>query len=268
VGASAGFGQVNGEYGDSVGSAALLGTLIAAKQFGSHVRVGLFTQFGSIDDDTDEVDVTFRLPMLGAFIGFSEQPDGQGVQARVSAAYEQGKVDYSRVALLGPSSDVKSNGEFETYGFYGEMGWGYAFENGMLLTPFVALAASEATRDAYKEGGADGFSYDDFSVSQVTGIVGLRLKGMFAEDFGYRFGAAIEHDFSYDVDTFKVSGDDFGTSSYDSDYGPSDWRMSGTAGVSYFLSPTEEFMLDGYVSQFSDDDSLNFAISAGFRLGF
>jgi hypothetical protein len=34
------------------------------------------------------------------------------------------------------------------------------------------------------------------------------------------------------------------------------------------ISANKEIMLDGYVSQFSDDETLNFAVSAGFRFGF
>jgi hypothetical protein len=84
----------------------------------------------------------------------------------------------------------------------------------------------------------------------------------------YRLGAGVEHDFSYDVDDFKVSSADFGTSSYSSELAPSDWRLNGTAGFSYFMSPNKELMLDGFVSQFSDDDDLNYAVSVGFRFGF
>ena len=89
---------------------------------------------------------------------------------------------------------------------------------------------------------------------------------------GDRFGATLscgryDHDFSYDVDAFKISGD-FGTSSYDSNVAPSDWRLSGTAGISYFFSPNKEFSLDGYVSQFDDGKSPDWAVSAGFKLGF
>jgi hypothetical protein len=270
VGANATFGQFGPDSDDGMSDAgALLGTLIAAKRFGSQFRVGLFTQFGRVDDDDDEsVDVTFRMPMLGAFVGFSEDPDGEGLQARISAAYEQGEADYSRTALLGPAATIKSDGDFRTYGAYGEFGWGYGFGNGTVLTPFLAIAASESTRDGYDESGPNGFSYDDFSVTQVTGLAGLRLKGMLGEDFTYRLGAAVEHDFTYDVDAYTILGDDFGSSSYSSDMGPSEWRMSGTAGISYLISPNKEIMLDGYVSQFSDDDSLNFAVSAGFRFGF
>ncbi|MCA3572678.1 MAG: autotransporter outer membrane beta-barrel domain-containing protein, partial [Aestuariivirga sp.] len=271
IGASASFGKYGPDVDDGASDAgALLGTIMAAKRLGSQVRVGLFMQFGSVDGDDDEaVDVTSTMPMLGAFAGFSEMPEGDGWQALISGAYQQGEVDYSRSALLGPEDITKSsNGDFETYGVYGELGYGFRFGGGILLTPFVGLAASQATRDGYEESGPGGYSFGDVTVTQVTGIAGARLEGVFGDNFTYRLGAAIEHDFSYDVDDFTVMGDDFGTSSFASDMGPSEWRMSGTAGVGYLIAPNKEIRLDGYVSQFSDDDALNYAITAGFRFGF
>ena len=267
VGASASFGQIQGEYGVDGDSSALLGTLVAAKRFGSNVRVGMFTQFGSVEDDIESIDVTFRLPLLGAFIGYSDLPDGSGLQARASVAYEQGKADFSRIGLLGSANDVTKGSDFETMGVYGEIGWGFALTNGMVLTPYLNVIASEATRQGYDEPGSLGFSYDDYSVSQVTGGAGLRLQGMFSPEVSYRLGAGVEHDFSYDVDAFEISGD-FGSTSYTSDQAPSDWRLNGTAGLSYLMEKNRELTLDGFISQFADDDAPNYAVSAGFKFGF
>jgi hypothetical protein len=208
--------------------------------------------------------------MLGAFIGYADLPDGSGLQARIAAAYQHGSADFIRANLIGSAKNVSADAGINTYGVAGQIGWGYKVMGDTLLTPYIGLAATKSERDSFSESGKSGavedpFSYDSFGVSQVTGILGVRMDGMVSQDVGYHLGVGLEHDFSYDVDNFTVKGD-FGSDSYKSNYAPYDWRVTGAAGVYYMIDANKQILLDGYVSQF-DEDATDYAVTVGFKFG-
>jgi outer membrane autotransporter protein len=212
------------------------------------------------------------MPMFGLFLGYSESPDGTGLQGRIAAAYEHGNADFSHMNILGSAAKVSENAGFDTMGAGFELGWGYGLGNGHVLTPFVGLNYVASTRESYDEGSdggavADPLSFDSFGASYTTGILGLRAEGPLSDVVSYRLGAGIEALLNYDEDSFKVSGD-FGTASYDSALDPSDWMLSGAAGLSYMFDTNKAITLDGYVRQVQDGEAPYVAISAGLKMGF
>ena len=112
----------------------------------------------------------------------------------------------------------------------------------------------------------DPLSYDSYSATEITGIAGVRLKGSLSDQLTYRLSLGVEHDFSYNVDAFKFSGN-FGSVSYDTGDAPADWRLAGSAGISYLFAPDKEFNLDGYVSQF-DKNAPAYTVMVGFKMGY
>ena len=265
------FTDIKGAYGVPGNSSELAGVLAGALRIGTKVRLGGFMDFGANIDNVDGVDFNSHLPMIGGFVGYSDQSDGAGLQARVSVAYEHQDAELTRANLMGTASKVKGDSAFETYGFLGEMAWGFDIGSTTQLTPFIGLAATRSTRDGYNESGKTGivedpFSYASYSATQVTGMAGLRVKGMLTDELSFRLGVGVEHDFSYNADPFKISGD-FGSASYTSNLSPADWRFIGTAGLAYLIAPNKELDIDGYASQFTKDTA-DYGVTVGVKLGF
>lgn len=265
----------SGDIGDDVGLgdySELSGTVIAAVQLTEMVRLGGFIGYRGAASDIDGIDDMTRMPMFGAFLGFSEVPDGTGIQARISAAYEGGSAEFSRANLVGSANTVSADGDLNTFGAAFELGWGLGLGGGHVLTPYAGVNYTNATRESYKEDSEagvvdDAFHYDDYSRSLTSAIMGLRLEGPISDMVGYRLGAGVESTLYYDLDAFKVSGD-FGSDSYKSDREPSDWRFNGQAGMSVFVAENAELNLDGYVMQLNDGDAPDYSVTAGFKLGF
>jgi hypothetical protein len=268
VAVSAQYSNYNGSYDDSE----FAGIVSGAVRFADKFRVGGFIDLRTGPDNYEGVSDVSMMPMFGLFIGYSDATDGTGVQARISGAYQHGNADFSHVNLLGSATTASSSADLNTWGAAAELGWGYGFGNGHVLTPFLGITYAKSERDSYDDGSnggkvTDPFSFDSYAATYTTGILGLRLNGPLGEDVRYRVGVGIEDMFNYDLDSFKVSGD-FGSASYESNVGPSNWAVSGAAGLSYMVDANKELTLDGYVRQVEDGASPYYAISVGFKAGF
>ena len=242
-----------------------------AVQLGGKFRIGGFLDFSTAPDDYTGVSDVSMMPMLGLFLGYSDAPDGTGLQARAAAAYQHGSADFTHFNLLGTATVAKGDAGFDTWGIGGELGWGWGIGSSQVLTPFVGIIYATSTRDSYKDGtdgGAvtDPLSFDSYGASYTTGILGLRLNGPLADSVSYRLGVGLEGMISSDLDAFEVSGD-FGSASYQSGVKPSDWALSGAAGLSYMVDANKELTLDGFIRQVEDGEPPYVAVTAGFRVG-
>jgi hypothetical protein len=72
---------------------------------------------------------------------------------------------------------------------------------------------------------------------------------------------------SHQIDSFKVT-DESGTITFRSTLDPSNWALSGAAGLSYAFDTNKEITLDGYLRQVEDGEQPFFAVSAGVTMGF
>ena len=247
--------------------------LMLSKRFGSKIRIGAFVEFSAGLEDVAGTGVTARHPMFGGFIGYSARPDGSGLQARIVAAYRRDNATFTRSNILGSATEVSARGGFDTLGVMANAGWSLKLSQSAFVTPYVGLVISDASRRAYSEEAREGgildaqFSYDRFSAKQTSGVGGIRLNGSFTPTLAYRLGAGLEHDFSYDIDSFKLRGD-FGSSSYVSDIKPRETRLNGSAGLSAFVNENSAFTLDGYISQYNYGNPAEYTIMAGFKVGF
>jgi hypothetical protein len=260
-----GEGVGGGSYGE------LAGTLMAAKRLNEQVRIGSFLNWRIEGDDIDGIDDVDRLPIIGGFLGYSQAANGIGLQARFSAAYEQGDAEFSHANLLGSAESVASDAGFETVGLGAEAGWGIALKGQQVVTPFVSLNFVDSTREGYRDESAGGtvedpFSYDSYSESYTTGTFGVRLKGTLAAKFNYRASVGIETVLGGDADTFRLSGE-FGEAAYRSQSGLSDWSVNTAVGMSYMLSDFKALTADGYVRQ-AEGGLTDSGVALGCKMGF
>ena len=246
-------------------------TLAAAKKLGEHFRVGGFLYAGGGSDGYAGMDIT-SYPTVGGFIAYSALASGEGLQARVAGAFKTEDARLTRANVLGSAKTVSGETSFDTYAVAGELGWGFKALGKVLLTPYVGFGGSNATRSAFSEdvlqaGVVDAtFTYGDYEASQATGMAGLRLAGALSDRIGYRLGAGVEYDLSYDIDAFTVQGS-FGRSTYAPGTEPNDVRVNGSAGVSYLLAPNRSIGLDGYVTESTYKEAPDYSLMLQFKLG-
>lgn len=246
----------------------LSGTMVGAKRVNEQVRVGGFLSWQFESDDFQGVENLDRLPIMGAFAGYSQMANGEGLQVHVAAAYQQGDADLSRVNLHGGVNPVMSEADIESYGLGAQAGWGIVLEDQQVVTPFVSLNFAKSTRDDYREQAAaiDSLSYDSYSAAYTVGALGVRLNGPVAKQINYRMSVGLENVLSGDIETFRLSAStDSGF--YDSRAELDGWSLNTSAGLSYMIDESKALTLDGYIRQVEGGWS-NGGISLGYKAGF
>ena len=247
-------------------------TLTAATKLSEHFRLGGFLNAGGGSDGYAGTEITSSYPTFGGFIAYSAQASGEGLKARVAGAFKIEDARFTRSNLLGSGSQVTGESSFDTYGIAGELGFGFKVLGNVLLTPYVGFGGSNTRRAAFAESGLESgvidetFTYDNYNASQATGSGGLRVAGALSDRIGYRLGAGVEYDLSYDIDAFTVQGS-FGRSSYAPGAAPNDVRVNGSAGVSYLLAPNRSIGLDGFVTESNYSDAPDYSLMLQFKLG-
>jgi hypothetical protein len=247
-------------------------TLTAATKLSEHFRLGGFLNAGGGNDGYAGTEITSSYPTFGGFIVYSAQASGEGLKARVAGAFKVEDARFTRSNLLGSGSQVTGESSFTTFGIAGELGYGFKVLDKVLLTPYLGFGGSNTRRGAFAESGLQAglvdetFTYDDYNASQATGSGGLRVAGALSDRIGYRLGAGVEYDLSYDIDAFALQGR-FGRSSFAPGTEPNDVRVNGSAGVSYLLAPNRSIGLDGFVTESNYSDAPDYSLMLQFKLG-
>ena len=250
------------------------GAFTVAKQLDQGYRIGLFVSNAHGFGDVSGVTVTSQQPTYGGFIGYSQNGDGTGLQARISAAYQTGTGTFQRTNVLGSATSESTSAGFETSALSATFGKGYKVEGDAVVTPYLGLTMSSATRVGYSEGSQQNgvldaqVSYDAYKAVQVTGSLGFTVDGQIGEKVTYHFGASVERDLSYNLSEFTIRGTDFGSSSYMSGEAPRNNRLNVSAGLGFLVGENSTVTLGTNIIQHSGASTVDYKLVAGYRLKF
>jgi len=100
-----------GAYGIEGGLPQLQGTVATAVSLDPTLRIGGFVQFGGASEVAMGITYTNQRPLIGGFVGFSEKPDGTGLQARIAASYFEQKAKITRNDPLSVEGYAKRGGK-------------------------------------------------------------------------------------------------------------------------------------------------------------
>lgn len=247
------------------------GVLIAAKRIDVGLHVGAFIDHSVAENDNDPIRRAERSPLFGLFAVYSGGMDGTGLQARFSAAYEQGTLSISRMNIIDPTTDTRDKVEFEGFGFANKIGWGFGLGNQIVLTPYLGLRKTEAKRATYTEEAADvPMTYDSYGQRRFTGIIGGELEGVLSKGILYHIGVGLEYDFANRLDDFKAYSpiDGLGDMTYSNTTKANVVRGIGEAGLGFILDNDRTVTLEGNLSQMDYGHHVACSIMAGYRMAF
>lgn len=235
--------SVNGRY-SNYGSGGNLsegaGVLTASVLLEPSVRAGVFVDVGNVAEPKgvafDNTTTTY-----GAFVGYSENKDGTGLQAKVSTSYQYVDAEFSRFNMSGAASSATGDADISTFGFVAQIGRGYALSNNRVLTPYLGIDYVRSKRYAYSDAGTGvglAFSYNEYTLERTRAEVGVELKGKVEGKskwpFYYHVGAALQHDIAYRLSDFNATGSISGINMLiQGSDGGNYIRARGFAGLSY-----------------------------------
>ena len=195
---------------DSLGEGA--GLLTAAILLNSNVRAGVFVDVGNVAEPKG-IKLDNTVTTYGAFIGYAENKDGTGTQAKVVAAYQRTDADFTRYNISGTASVATGDANVSSFGILAQIGRGYAMANNKVITPYLGLGYARSKRDDFSDSGTGvglAFSYNDYTLERTWAEAGIELKGKVEGQsewpFYYRVGAALQHDIAYRLSDFNATG--------------------------------------------------------------
>ena len=247
-------------------------SLIIAKQLISKLRLGAFIDFGNDPADVASIDVTSHHPIFGGFIGYADRPDGSGLQTKIAAAYKRDEASFTRANIVGPGGDVSADSGFETIAVNAIAGWGFRAPHSILITPYLGFTMTEASRRAFSEapqsqtGPDNGLAYGRYTAKQASGVAGLRINAQISSQVTGHLGAAIDHDYAYDLNAFTLRTPS-GTSNSASTLKPRQNRASGSAGLDLRVTPNNHLSLNSYVSQSNYGHTDEYTVVLAYKIG-
>ena len=173
------------------------GVFILSKRVSDSVHVGAFIDYVVTSQDPTGFRLKDERPTFGGFVGYTQNSDRSGYQAKLSVAYGSGTLISTREVVLYSEAGNGSAG-LHTYALRGEAGYGITYGT-LLVTPFVAARHLQVIRGRYTEnlelGSVEApLSFGESRLNLTTAIVGLRIEGRFTEQLGYQASLAGEYD--------------------------------------------------------------------------
>ena len=175
------------------------GVLIGAKRLSPQLRLGAFLDDSLARRDPQGLKFGDPQPLIGAFLGYDQEGEGRGLQAKLTAAMNSGAVTVARANALPQTEPGSGKASLNSFGVAGEIGWGLALDGATVVTPYVGLRHTLARRGAYGERAVAGMvdfpiTYAPFSQSLTTATAGIRLKGQVIDQIGFQLGLGAEYD--------------------------------------------------------------------------
>lgn len=143
--------------------------LIASLEISETLHVGAFVDIGGNEIEASGIEAS-RSPMFGGFVDFNEKPNGEGLQGRLAAAYENGDATFAHANLTGTAVTAFGDGELypsgETRGLIGfyaaiAVGCGAQFHG---RSSWSLLTGQSAIRDSASASQACGSTSLSFAV--------------------------------------------------------------------------------------------------------
>jgi len=176
------------------------GVLTAAARLSPQFRFGGFIDQAALRNSHAGMNVDSQRPAFGVFLGFSQSPEGLGLQAKVSGGYRTDGVTVTRDKSLADTEAGSGKARLDGYAVGAELGYGLAWTGALTATPYVGVRYTQARRSAYQESAKPGtvdyaISYDAFSQRLGTATAGLRLNGKASDKIGYHLGVGVDYHF-------------------------------------------------------------------------
>ena len=250
------------------------GLLTIAKRVDDNVRVGGFIDQRVTQGQQTGVRLSGDMPTFGAFVGYSQQSNGTGLQAKLAASTNTGKITATRNGSLPSTEPGFGKSNLNSWAIGGEFGYGVALIDKTIVTPYVGLRYSDATRGAYSEIATsdvtEPVSYADYYQRQTTTTAGVRFAGQLTDTIGYQLGAGAEFDVlrhaNHYAGTSAISG--LESFSINTNTTTNRARTNASAGLSYAIDKNQKLTTSVSVRQQAQSSQPSLNTMAGYQISF
>ena len=250
------------------------GVLIGAYSITPSLLVGGFIDYRVASSNPTGLKFGDEAPIFGAFAKYSDQPDGTGIQTKIVAAMNHGKVTVTR-GVFDQTEAGSGKASLNSFALAAELGWGVKVGNEMIATPYAGLRYMDATRGGYSEYTITGtvdypIAYNSFYQRLTTATTGVRLTGALIEKVGFQLGAGLEADLQRQSNEYTGSSSIPGIIHFAiPNTGSSNrLRANASAGLYYQLAPTDRLTSSVAVRQQPFSNKAAATVMAGYQRAF
>jgi|GEM_PF-3113938 len=188
---------IEGRHGRSTLSNEGTGLISGAWQVSPTLRVGGYVEQGDVQLRHSGVGFSSNAPSLGGFLRWNTNPDGSGLQARLSFATHTGKLQITRDKTLADTEAGSGTALLQSYALGAELAWGIPLGDSTLLKPFLGVQDTRSERGAYMEASSadvtNPISYESFAHNTLYTLAGLRLSGVATDGFSYQLSGGLQY---------------------------------------------------------------------------
>ena len=251
-----------GRYGDlNASTNEGAGVLTAAYRVSPSMRIGAFIDHRVTQSKPAGIRYSDDTPSVGSFIGYDDHSDGTGVQGKLTAVYNTGKVGVTRLASSANTEAGSGSSRLSSYAVGAELGWGIQLNDGWVGTPYAGIKHTSSKLGAYAEQLTDSvkfpISYAGYGQRLTTATVGGRIDGRMTERVSIALAAGIERDLHSTMDAYAGTSDIPGLTSFSfsTSANSNRSRAVGSAALSYKIASNQRVSAgmsvreNAYVSQ-------------------
>ena len=250
------------------------GVLTAAYRLDQNVRIGAFIDQRAVQGKKTGIDYSGDMPTVGAFLGYTQHPDGTGLQGKLALAGNTGKITATRDASLANTEAGSGKSNLNSWAVGGEVGWGMILGNKVLTTPYLGMRYTDVTRAAYTENTTSDvtspLSYAGYYQRQTTVTAGVRFAGLLTDVIGYQIGIGGDYDVGRSANhysgTSAISG--LETFSVNTNTTTNRVRANAAAGLSYAIDKTQKLTTSISVRQQAYSTQPSVTAMAGYQISF
>jgi uncharacterized protein YhjY with autotransporter beta-barrel domain len=135
--------------------------------------------------------------MVGMFADWKKNPDGAGLEIKLSGNYQKNPVDITRT-VSGYSEPGSGSTSLRSSGAQLTTRYGMAFKNGVQLSPYIAVRHIRQWLDAYEESTSSTVSaplgYSALSAISTAALVGMDVDIAMSDVFHLVASSGVEYD--------------------------------------------------------------------------
>ena len=182
------------------------GLIVMAFRTSARTRLGLFADQSFYGRVGSGIRVGYYNPMLGMFADWKKNPEGGGLEIKLSGNYQKNPVDITRT-VSGYSEPGSGSTSLRSSAGQLTARYGMEFQNGVHLSPYLAVRHIRQWLDAYEESTSSSVSaplgYSALSAINTTALLGMDADIAMSDAFHLVASTGVEFNL-YDNDALIV----------------------------------------------------------------
>ncbi|MDP1924345.1 MAG: autotransporter outer membrane beta-barrel domain-containing protein [Thiobacillus sp.] len=241
--------------------------LVAGYRISPQFRIGGFLDQGLNHDMPTGIKMHNKIPLMGLFGVWNQNPDALGWQVKLANAYQAKEVDITR-DVVGTSEAGTGSADLTMESYVGVLSYALTVNQQTLVRPYLALRYTKVEQDGYTETGVTTpLTFAPLTDRSTTALLGVKLEQPITPKTTLKASLGIEHDLNRDVDTYSATGVN-GLTSESFSNTLDKTRPVAAIGASYAISRTQIVTADVFYQQQPFQSTGSTTVYLHYTIGF